>query len=48
MKRASFTMDECGLIHRIFADEEVEVYLVCPSAPRDRVYRWSALLVGPQ
>lgn len=47
MKRITFTMDERGLIHRICADEEVEVYIVCPHVPKDRVYRWSSLLVGP-
>lgn len=46
MKRITFTTDERGRIHRICADEEVEVYIVCPSIPRDRVYRWSTLQVG--
>ncbi len=46
MKRIIFTMDERGFMHRICADEDVEVYIVCPSIPRDRVYRWSSLLVG--
>ncbi|NGM24156.1 hypothetical protein G3576_29465 [Roseomonas stagni] len=47
MKRITFTMDERGLIHRICADEEVEVYIVGPHVPKDRVYRWSSLRVGP-
>lgn len=47
MKRITFTMDDRGLIHRICADDEVEVYIVSPSVPRDRVYRWSSLRVGP-
>jgi hypothetical protein len=42
----TFTMDERGLIHCICMDEEVEVYIVCPSVPKDRVYRWSSLRVG--
>lgn len=46
MKRITFTMDERGLIQRICADEEVEVYIVCPGTPRDRVYRWGSLRVG--
>ena len=44
--RITFTMDERGLIRRICADEEVEVYIVSPHVPRDRVYRWSSLEVG--
>jgi hypothetical protein len=48
MKRITFTLDERGLIHRICADEEVEVYIVSPDVPRDRVYRWSSLRVGPE
>jgi hypothetical protein len=48
MKRITFTMDERGLIRRICADEEVEVYIVSPHVPRDRVYRWSSLRVGPE
>jgi len=39
MKRVTFTIDECGFIHRICADEPIEVYIVDPHAPRDRVYR---------
>ena len=46
MKRITFTTDERGLIHRICADEEIEVYVVDPNAPRDRVHQWSSLLVG--
>ncbi len=48
MKRITFTMDDRGFIHRICADEEVEVYIVCSNVPRDRVYRWSSLKVGSQ
>lgn len=48
MKRITFTMDERGLIQRICADEEVEVYIVSPHVPRDRVYRWNSLRVGPE
>lgn len=47
MKWITFTMDDRGLIHRICADEEVEVYVVSPHVPKDRVYRWSSLRVGP-
>ena len=36
-KRITFTIDERGFIHRICADEEVEVYIVCPDVPHDRV-----------
>jgi hypothetical protein len=48
MKRITFTLDERGLIRSICADEEVEVYIVSPHVPRDRVYRWSSLRVGPE
>jgi hypothetical protein len=48
MKRITLTMNDRGLIERICADEEVEVYIVCPNVPRDRVYRWSSLRVGPE
>ena len=48
MRRITFTMDDRGLIHSICADEEVEVYIVSPHVPRDRVYRWSSLRVGPE
>ncbi|WP_426954177.1 hypothetical protein [Muricoccus radiodurans] len=47
MKRITFTVNERGGIARICADEEVEVYIVDPKVPRDRVYRWSSLEVGP-
>jgi hypothetical protein len=45
-KRIAFTMDERGLIYRTCADEDVEVYILCPNVPRDRGYRWSLLKVG--
>jgi hypothetical protein len=48
MDRITFTLDECGRIVRICADQEVEVYIVCPDVPRDRVYRWSSTQVGPE
>lgn len=48
MKRITFTVDERGFIHRICADEEIEVYIVDPSTLRDRVYRWSSTHVGPE
>jgi hypothetical protein len=38
MKRITFTLDERGLIRSICADEEVDVYIVSPDVPRDRVY----------
>lgn len=47
MNRVVFKYDERGLITRICADKEVEVYIVSESAPHDRVYRWSSLEVGP-
>lgn len=46
MTRITFTMDEPGLIRRICADEEVDVYIVCPATSRDWVYWWSSLQVG--
>lgn len=48
MDRITFTLDEHGRIVRICADQEVEVYIVCPDVPRDRVYRWSSTQVGPE
>ena len=48
MNRVTITMDERVGFVRICADEEVEVYIVCLSIPRDRVYRWSPLHVGPE
>jgi hypothetical protein len=48
MKRITFTFDERGCIQRICADEEVEVYIVSPHVPCDRVYRWRSTLVGKQ
>lgn len=39
MKRITFTFDERGSIQRICTDEEVEVFIVSPTTPRDRVYR---------
>ena len=44
--RITFTMNEQGGIVRICADEDVEVFLICPHVPRDRVYQWSSLKVG--
>jgi hypothetical protein len=46
MNRITFTLDENGHLVRICADQEVEVYIVQPSTPRDRVYRWSSLAAG--
>ena len=46
MNRIALTLDENGHIVGIRADEKVEVYLVSPSVPRDRVYRWSSLRTG--
>jgi hypothetical protein len=47
-KRITFAMDERGFIQRICADEDVEVYIVCPHTPRDRVYLWSSTRVGKE
>ena len=46
MNRIALTLDENGHIVGIRADEEVEVYLVSPDVPCDRVYRWSSLRTG--
>ena len=46
MNRIAITLDENGHVVRIHAGAEVELYLVSPSVPRDRVYRWSSLRVG--
>ena len=46
MDRVTITLDENGHVVRICADAAVEVYLVSPHVPRDRVYRWSSLRVG--
>ena len=46
MDRITITLDENGHVVRICADAEVEVYLVSPHVPRDRVYRWSSLRTG--
>ncbi len=46
MNRVAITLDENGHVVGIRADAEVEVYLVSPSVPRDRVYRWSSLRTG--
>lgn len=47
MKRITFTVIENSALVRLCADEEVEIYIVDPSCPRDRVYRCSSLRVGP-
>ena len=46
MNRITITLDENGHVVGIRADEHVEVFIVFPSVPRDRVYRWSSLRVG--
>lgn len=46
MTRIAFVLDGPGNIVRICADEPVEVYIICPHAPLDRVYRWDSLKVG--
>ncbi len=46
MNRIAITLDENGHVVGIRADAEVEVYLVSPSVPRDRVYRWNSLRTG--
>lgn len=47
MKRITFTADERGCIHQIYADEVVEVYIADPNVARDRVYCWNSLQIGP-
>jgi hypothetical protein len=46
MKRITLSIDERGLIHRICADEKVDVRIADPNAPTDRGYSWGSLLVG--
>jgi hypothetical protein len=46
MNRITLTLDENGYLVRICVDQEVEVYIVQSSTPRDRVYRWSSLAAG--
>jgi hypothetical protein len=46
VRRITLTMDERGFIHRICADEEIEVYIADPHALHDRVYRWSSTRIG--
>lgn len=38
MKRIAFTLDERGLVRRPYADEEIEVQVVCPQSPHGPVY----------
>ncbi len=44
--RITVARDELGFIRSICSDEEVEIYIVCPHAGMDRVYRWNSALVG--
>lgn len=44
--RITFTVDERGFIRRICADEAVDIYIIDPRTPHDRVYRWSCLEGG--
>lgn len=47
MNRITFTMKVDGQIVRICSDEPVEIYIIQPSTPHDRVYKWSSLDAGP-
>lgn len=46
MNRITFTLDANGHLRWICADQEVEVYIVHPKVPHERVYKWSSLKVG--
>jgi len=48
MDRITITLDENGHVVRICADAEVEVYLVSPHVPRDRVYQGGLAADGPR
>jgi hypothetical protein len=47
MIRTTFTVDSSERIVRICSDKEVEVYIVDPNIPSDRVYYWRPPRVGP-
>lgn len=47
MNRITITLDKNGHFIRICADEDVEIFIVSPHVPDDRVYLWSSLRVGP-
>lgn len=48
MNRITVTLDEHGIPIRFCADQEVEIFLVHPNVPDDRVYQWSSLRVGEE
>jgi hypothetical protein len=47
MSRTTFTVDSSERIVRICSDKEVEVYIVDPNIPSDRVYYWRPPRLGP-
>jgi hypothetical protein len=48
MTRITITLDEHGQFTRICSDEAIEIYIVAPHVPHDRVYLYGSVEVGPQ
>ena len=48
MNRIAVTFDPNGDIQQISSDAPVEIFLVDPTAPQDRVYRYEAVKTGPR
>jgi hypothetical protein len=43
LNRVTVTLDKHGHFVRICVDEAVEVLIIAPDVPQDRVYRWNSL-----
>ena len=48
MTRMAITIDARGEIAAICADAPVEIYIVAPHVPHDRVYLWQSADIGPE
>lgn len=48
MNRVTIELTANGEIGTICSDEPIELYFVSPSTPRDRVYLYDAVKIGPE
>ena len=48
MNRICIELDKNGEFGGIVADSEIEIYIVSPHTPSDRVYKYGAAKFGPE
>lgn len=48
MNRICFVLNKNGELDSIAADSDIEIYIVAPHCPRDRVYLYQSADIGPE